>query len=434
MKKNKLFKYLFGSLAGVVLAGAVIGGVVSCSNGNTTTQPVSKPTTSTANNTISGYVLTDTTNTSTIAYKNAQNQNASEISMVATSSDVANYSTLANEPGNLAIYTNGSTTPTAIINSANATNNSTTTTLNLTLQKDSSLYNEWEKGNITNLNVLAQQLGSLISFSPTKLTDYSLTINYPNSDYANTLSKTTTNQPLNFYFTPNNAQWGASTNVPLQAELSLVQNSNNDKDYVAFSLPNSSKGNYHFLANDLINNPNYIFTSTFQIYYQANGKYYSDPITLNVSLLPYVSHTTNWMVNAKTYPLLPASTNTYTINPNYGYGYPTVQITNPVWNFTSLQNSNVEAAYVSGLTGGIWLTAPKGETLATAPSITADYKFVFQVTPNTKTNPPTYQISGNKTAEIIMLTPSGLIINNLEFASPLVENSNNPNTATASLN
>ena len=121
MKKNKIFKYLFGSLAGVVLAGAVIGGVVSCSNESTTqSQPVSKPTstTQTANNTISGYALTSKYNTSTIAYKDAQTQNTSEISMVATNSNVANYSTLANEPGNLAIYTNGSTTPTAVINSA----------------------------------------------------------------------------------------------------------------------------------------------------------------------------------------------------------------------------------------------------------------------------------------------------------------------------
>ena len=300
------------------------------------------------------------------------------------------------------------------------------------MQKDSTLYNEWSNGKITNLNTLATQLGSLISFSPTELTDYNLTINYSNSNYLNTMSYSTTNQPLNFYFTPNNAQWGMSSNSPLQAELSLTKNPTSDKDYVAFNVWHS-EGNSYNLANDLINDSNYIFTSDFNIHYQANGKYYTDSITLNVSLLPYVSHTTDWMVNAKTYPLLPASTNTYTSNPNSLYGYPTVQITDPVWNFASLQNSNVEAAYVSGITGGVWLTAPKGETLTDAPSITVPYTFVFQVQPTISNKQTTYQISGNETAQIIMLTQSGLIINNLEFASPLVANSEGT-TATASLN
>lgn len=412
MKKNKLFKYLFGSLAGVVLAGAVIGGVVSCSNGSTTqtqqttqSQPASKPTTSTANNTISDYALTSKYNTSTIVYQTPQTQNASEISMVATNSNIANYSTLANEPGNLAIYTNGSATPTAIIDSANATNTTATTTLNLTLQKDSELYHEWENGKITNLNVLATQLGSLISFSPTELTHYHLTINYTNSNYLKRMSYSTTNQPLNFYFTPNNAQWGASTNVPLQAELSLAQNSTTDKDYVAFNIEKY----YGSVVGALLNDTNFIFTSTMTINYQVNNKYYSDPITLNVSLQPYFSKTNLWTVdsnndNSNTYIYL-GSDYKFTPAPVVDggtVGPTTITLEGKGWMFVDL--------------GTAYETYWNGHWSSNNSNITTPVTFdVYETSQNSNK----YQIVGNYSNSIILLTPSGLILNNLQFITPI---------------
>ena len=416
MKKNKLFKYLFGSLAGVVLAGAVIGGVVSCSNGssntstttstNNVTSSTSSTPTPTANNTISDYALTDTYNTSTIAYKNAQTQNASEISMVATNSNVANYSTLANEPGNLAIYTNGSTTPTAVINSANATNTTTTTTLNLTLQKDSELYNEWENGKITNLNSLASQLGSLISFSPTEVTDYHLTINYPNSNYVSKLNYSTTNQPLNFYFTPNNAQWGASSASPLQAELSLAQNSTTNKDYVAFNILNSN-GN---VVNDLLNDSNCIFTSDIKINYEVNNKYYSDPITLNISLQPYFSTKNNYTVSTNGANLYTdVYVGTYTPNKSHtsvttkGKGWMLVDA-------GSAYECYFDNAWYGVNEQGEWYSEnAKGDITLLPP-------WTFSIM-QTSSNSNQYQIMGDYYNPIILITPTGLVLNQLKFTS-----------------
>ena len=297
-KKKLFWKYLLGGLAGAVLCGAVVGGVVSCSNGSTTATNNTTPSSSTTTNTISDYALTDTYNTSTIAYKNAQ----TKTSMVATNSDVANYSTLANEPGNLAIYTNGSATPTAIINSANATNTTTTTILNLTLQKDSALYNEWENGKITNLNVLAQQLGSLISFVPTEVTDYTLKATHQDTVASNSLRSntitTSNNTPLNLFFAPNNAQWGylLQTNGTLFAALSTTPTNPTMNDYITLLPSYEYWASYDYGVTSpylltILQKSDFQFSTTMTINYSVANTSYSDVIQLNVSLQPYFSYT-----------------------------------------------------------------------------------------------------------------------------------------------
>lgn len=193
-KAKKILKYLFGIGAGCILAGAVVGGIVSCSNGNTTTSqqstphPTVKPTTSSSTkstdkatkseakdttptkqstpptNTTTAYELTNRYDNSTIAYKDPQNatNKATDLILASTSSD--NYSTLINEPNNVIISVLGK--PEAVINVKNDTNSKTAPNINLNLNPNSDLYKEClaHTNNATDL----KSLSNLITFSTTK--------------------------------------------------------------------------------------------------------------------------------------------------------------------------------------------------------------------------------------------------------------------------
>lgn len=176
---KKIWKYLLGTLAGTVLCGAVIGGVVSCSNGNQPQTQTSQPTTTkstTSTNPVQTYELANRYNTSAIAYKDAQTQNTSEISMVAT--NVSDYNTLISEPNNVIISVLGQ--PEAVINVSNDTPK-TAPDITLSLNPNSTLYQEVLNG--TNTTTDLTKLDNLISFSTTKGSKDKFSLNNQNPPY-----------------------------------------------------------------------------------------------------------------------------------------------------------------------------------------------------------------------------------------------------------
>ena len=206
-KKKTSWKYLLGGLAGVVLCGAVVGGVVSCSNGSntptttsnskTTNTQQAKPTTSTKNTTPTSspktkaptqssstkkvsepaYQLQATANTSTIAYKV---NDTNSPTMIATK--VPNYNTLISEPNNVIISVLG--TPEAVINVAKDTSTKTAPDITLDLNQNSQLFKDIIKGvnSATNL----AQLNNLITFTTTPGTKGTFNLNNYEGKYVST--------------------------------------------------------------------------------------------------------------------------------------------------------------------------------------------------------------------------------------------------------
>ena len=195
-KTKRILKYLFGFGAGCILAGAVVGGIVSCSNGSQTqqTQPTTstkktdttKPTSSTSDKTskpkaaptkseakdttptIPAYQLQTEANTSAIAYKS---NDPNSPTMFTT--NVLTYNKLISKPNNVVISVLG--TPEAVINVKNDTNSKTAPDITLDLNQNSSLYQEClaHTNNATDLN----SLSNLITFSTTKTSTDTFNVN-----------------------------------------------------------------------------------------------------------------------------------------------------------------------------------------------------------------------------------------------------------------
>ena len=170
-KTKRILKYLFGVGAGCILAGAVIGGVVSCSNGSTTTsqpQPT-KPTPSGPT-----YQLQTQANTSTIAYKSNQTEGTS---MIAT--NVSDYNTLISEPNNVIISVLGQ--PEAVINVKNDINPKTAPNIKLDLNQNSQLFAEILNG--TNTSSDLKNLDNLITLTTTTGTKDTFNLNNYEGDF-----------------------------------------------------------------------------------------------------------------------------------------------------------------------------------------------------------------------------------------------------------
>ena len=189
-KKKLFWKYLLGIGAGCILVCATIGSVVSCSNGSTntasststnssqnknsttTSSSTSTSNSSTLNNTQT-YELMDRYNTATIAYKDSQKSLTNKISMVTTNNDVTNYSKWLNEPNNVIISVLGQ--PEAVINVKNDTNSANAPDITLSLNPNSTLYQECL--NHTNDATDLTNLNNLLSFTTTKNSDISFGFN-----------------------------------------------------------------------------------------------------------------------------------------------------------------------------------------------------------------------------------------------------------------
>ena len=199
-KKKTFWKYLIGIGGIAVLSSAVVAGVVSCSNGSsststpktTSTQPA-KPTTSKAptqsSSTEPAYQLQTAPNTSTIAYKV---NDTNSPTMLTT--NVPNYNTLISEPNNVIISILG--TPEAVINVAKDTNTKTAPNITLDLNQNSQLFADILKG--TNNKADLATLNNLITFTTTTGTKDTFNLNNYEGKYVSTQDISLSNSKITY--------------------------------------------------------------------------------------------------------------------------------------------------------------------------------------------------------------------------------------------
>lgn len=334
---KKIWKYLLGGLAGAVLCGAVVGGVVSCSNGNQTqttqstqktdttkpeankpttstapsnqtqtTKPVSKPTTSTA-----AYELINRINTSSIAYKNPTQQNTTEMSMVATKQP-DNYATLINKPNNVIISVLGHQE--AVINVKNDTSTNDEPNITLNLNPNSDFYKQVLNGtsNLTELN-------NLINFSTTNKSTDKFDINNLSLNHAGNVVPT------------NSWTFSLKDFVPTFAS---GEYGNTSSDIGATNNGLTVLANLNTFWTDIhAKNPTATFTFTNELYWitEKNGKKLVQqvPFKLTIDLLPLVQ---------------------------FSNQHPTIQITNQKTGAWELTNLPKEDAPEFIYTDGMWAT------------------------------------------------------------------------------
>lgn len=316
---KKIWKYLLGGLAGAVLCGAVVGGVVSCSNGNqtqttqstqktdTTKPEANKPTTSTA-----AYELINRINTSSIAYKNPTQQNTTEMSMVATKQP-DNYATLINKPNNVIISVLGHQEAVINVKSDTSTNDEPNITLNLNPNSD--FYKQVLNGtdNLTELN-------NLINLSTTNKSTATFDINNLSLNHAGNVVPTNswTLSLKDFVPTFGGGKYGNTS--------SYIGATNNGLTVLA---------NLNTFWTDIhAKNPTATFTFTNELYWiipEKNGKQLVKqvPFNLTIDLLPLVQ---------------------------FSNQHPTIQITNQKTGAWELTNLPKEDAPEFIYTDGMWAT------------------------------------------------------------------------------
>lgn len=308
---KKIWKYLLGGLAGAVLCGAVVGGVVSCSNGNqtqttqstqktdTTKPEANKPTTSPA-----AYELINRINTSSIAYKNPQAQTTNTISMVATKQP-DNYATLINKPNNVIISVLGHQE--AVINVKNDTSTNDEPNIMLNLNPNSDFYKQVLNGtsNLTELN-------NLINFSTTNKSTDKFDINNLSINSLGDVVQT------------NSWTFSLKDFVPTFAS---GEYGNTSSDIGATNNGLTVLANLNTFWTDIhAKNPTATFTFTNELYL-SNGK--QVPFNLTIDLLPLVQ---------------------------FSKQHPTIQITNQKTGAWELTNLPKEDAPEFIYTDGMWAT------------------------------------------------------------------------------